>query len=157
MHHRFTAHEQEIANVILDRHIDGQFGFIERDTAARARIEFGAREPAEIAIGVADIGDGKLQITRATVVQDLAEKLERAFPGPRHRLRKITGRRWRIRFRLGRGCDGRSIIHAKAYIVARANVSGKSSFDLLLVNSGIGPIISTKGERNISVISALRK
>jgi len=126
MNHRFTAYEQEVTDVIFDRHIDGQFRFVECDTTARAGIEFGTRKPAEIAIRVADIGDSELQIARTAMLQDLAQKLKRALFGPGHRAGKITGRRRRIRFRFRcsrrRNC-GR-IIHAKRHIVAWEKSAG---------------------------------
>ena len=72
---------------------------------------FGARETAEIAISVANVRDGELQVAGATVTKDLADELERALFGAHHGLREIGGSRRRSRPGFGRHFNGRCIVH----------------------------------------------
>jgi hypothetical protein len=94
----FAADEEEIADVIFDGDVDDVLRFLERDATAHLGIETIDREAAEIAFGVADVGDGELQIARTTMRKDFAKKFERTFLRLNHRARKIrltlAGRNW---------------------------------------------------------------
>ena len=61
------------------------FRLVQRHAAAGLGIKLGARKAAEIAVGIANVGDGKLKITRAAVIQNFAEEFQRAFFG------RVTG------------------------------------------------------------------
>ena len=76
---RFAADEEQVADVIFYRDVDDILRFLEGDAAAGFGIEFGARKTAEIAIGVADVRDGELQVARTAVVEDFAHQFEQAF------------------------------------------------------------------------------
>src|SRR5580700_7786795 len=89
VHHRLAAHKQQVTDMIPKRDVDGLFGFIQGHTPPRLGIEFRTREPAKTAIRIADVRDGKLQIPRPAMLEDLADELERTFPGTRNRLGKI--------------------------------------------------------------------
>ena len=62
-----------------------------RHAAALLGIEPVHRKAAEVALGVADVGDGKLQITRPAMVEHLAEAaLSGLGLGPGHRAREVN-------------------------------------------------------------------
>jgi hypothetical protein len=73
---RFAADEEEVADVVVDANINDIAGLIQGDAAAPAGIKLVAGEPAKIALGVADIGDGELKEARSAVVEDFAEQFE---------------------------------------------------------------------------------
>jgi len=83
MHHRFATNEEQVADVIFQRDIHGLLRFVERDAAAGLGIKFRACKSAEVAIGVANVRDGKLQVAGAAVIQNFADEFERSPFGPR--------------------------------------------------------------------------
>jgi hypothetical protein len=90
---RFAAHEQQVAYMVLEADIDYVPCLLERDAAELPGIEPVDREVAEIAFGIADIGDGKLQVARSAVVENVPDQLKgalrRADDGCGHRSRKV--------------------------------------------------------------------
>ena len=99
MHHRFATHEQQIADVVFDGDVNDVARFLQRHAAARFGVKFGSGKTAEIAVGIANVGDGKLEIARPAMLEHLGGKLEHAFLWPHHRPGKV----WRRR---GRGTGG---------------------------------------------------
>jgi len=81
MHHGFATDEEEVADVIADADVDGVPGFLEGDGASGFGIELGTCEPAEVAVGVAEIGDGELEIPGTGVIEHIADEANEAFPG----------------------------------------------------------------------------
>ena len=73
MDHWLAADEEQVADVIFHRDVHDALRLVQRDAAARLRIKLGAREAAKAAVGVADVGDGKLQIARPAVIEDFAD------------------------------------------------------------------------------------
>ena len=73
---RLAADEQQVADMVFDADIDDVPGLGEGYAAALFGVEPIDGETAEIAFGVADVGDGKLQIARPAVIQDIFEKPE---------------------------------------------------------------------------------
>jgi len=92
VNHRLAAHEEQVADVVLDADVDDVARLLQRHAAPLLGVETVHREPAEIALGVADVGDGELEIARTAMLEHLAEQLENAGLGPDHRTGKI-GRR----------------------------------------------------------------
>jgi len=92
MHHRLAADEKQIADVIFQRNVHHAFRLVERHAPARLGIKLRAGEAAKVAVGIADVGDGELQVARAAVVQHFLEKGERGFFLANHRRGKIYGR-----------------------------------------------------------------
>jgi len=78
MDDRFAADEEEVADVVFDADIDDVFGFLEGDAAALLGIEAIDSEAAKVAFGVADIGDGELEVAGAAVVEDVFDELKGA-------------------------------------------------------------------------------
>ena len=112
MHHRFAADEQQIADVIFYGEVNDPLRLVQRDAFPRLRIKFRARESAESAVGIANVCDGKLQITRTAVIQNLANEFERSLFGSHDRLGKINSRRrQRFYFCRGRIFSNGSIVH----------------------------------------------
>ena len=95
MHHRFAADEKQIANVVLDANINHVTRLLKRHAASGFRIEFRTRKAAKIAVRIANVRDGKLQVTRPAMIEHFTDKFKRAFLGSR-RLGKI--RRCRSRW-----------------------------------------------------------
>jgi hypothetical protein len=93
---RLAADEKEVADVVLDTDGNDIAGFLQGDAAALAGIEFVPGEPAKIALGVADIGDGELEEARSAVVEDFAGQLQKGLPFQHDR--RGRGRRggWRL-------------------------------------------------------------
>ena len=83
VHQRFAPHKQQVTDVIFHRDVDDVLGFLERDAAALPGIEPVHREAAEIAPGIADVGDGKLEIARSAVAENFAEQSKQPFLRPR--------------------------------------------------------------------------
>ena len=79
VNHRFAADEQQVADVILHRDVHHVLRFLERHTAACFRIKLRARETAKVAIRVADVGDGELEITRPAMFEHFADQFEHAL------------------------------------------------------------------------------
>ncbi len=75
---RFAADEKQVTYLVLDRNADDILGLFQGDHAALVGLETSRGESAKTALGVAEVGDGKLQITRAAILQDLAEETPRA-------------------------------------------------------------------------------
>ena len=117
MDHGFAAHEEEVADVIFQGDVDGQLGFVEGDATARLGIEFGARETAEIAIGVANVRDGKLEVAGTAVIQNFAQQLELSLFRPCYRLGEIS--RGGRRKCLGRHLNCLRITHSKGTLCPR--------------------------------------
>ncbi len=74
---------------------------VQRHAAAGLGIELGARKAAEIAVGIANVGDGKLEIARPAVVQDFADEFEHAFlwarrPAWKNQARPLPPKRIRL-------------------------------------------------------------
>ena len=78
---RFAADKQHVADMILDTNIQHVPRLFQRDAAPLAGIEPVHGETAEIAFGVADVGDGKLQIARPAVGENLPGELPEVLPG----------------------------------------------------------------------------
>ena len=95
MHHRFAADEEQVADAIFYGDINDLARFLQRHAAPRLGIKLRARKTAETAVGIADVRDGELQITRPAVIENFLEKFERAFFGADDGLGKI----WRCRRR----------------------------------------------------------
>src|SRR5262249_44104299 len=98
----FAADEEQIADVILHGDVDDILRFLQGDAAAGFGIKFRTGKTAEIAIGIADVRDGELQVAGAAVVEDFAEEFEKAFFGPDNRLGEVRACGGAIR----RGCRG---------------------------------------------------
>ncbi len=90
----FATDEQEVADVIADGDVNDIAGFLKGDAAALPGIETVHREAAEIALRIANVGDGELEVTGAAVIEDFAEEFEGAFLGLADGLGKV-GRRGR--------------------------------------------------------------
>jgi hypothetical protein len=60
--------------VVFDGNVDDITSFLQGDAAALFRVETVDSKAAKIAFGVADIGDGELQIARAAMIEDVADK-----------------------------------------------------------------------------------
>ena len=82
MHHRLAADEKQVADVIFQRDVNTSALPVERHASPRLGIKLRARKSAEIAVGIANVGDGKLEIARPAVVQNFADQLERALFRP---------------------------------------------------------------------------
>jgi len=94
MDHRLAADKEQVADVIFQGDVNNLLRLVERHAAACFRIELGSRKPAKVAIGIANVRDGKLQIAGATVIQNFADEFERSLFWPRDGLRKVNfGRR----------------------------------------------------------------
>ena len=63
--HRFSADKEEEPDAVFDTDINRVIGFLERDALAGFGVKAVDRESAEIAMRVADVGDGKLEIARS--------------------------------------------------------------------------------------------
>ena len=124
VHERFAAHKQQIADVIFHRDVDDIPGFPERHAAALLRIEPVHRESAEVALRIADIRDGELEITRTAVLEHLTDQFENTFLRPGDGSGEIRRRPGRFRSRRvgSQGGDTHSIISpygdGKTWIVA---------------------------------------
>jgi hypothetical protein len=70
----FAAHEEDVADMIAMGNVDGFNGFLEGNTAAQAGFETVDSESAEVALCVADVRDGKLEISGAAMSEDIAEE-----------------------------------------------------------------------------------
>src|SRR5258708_3579478 len=79
---RFATHKKEVTDVVLHRDVDGVFALLERDAAALLGIEPVHREAAKIALGIANIGDGELEIARASMIEHFADQSEDTFVRP---------------------------------------------------------------------------
>ena len=87
MDQRFAADKEQVADVVFDADVDHVPRLFQGDAAALARVESVHGESAKIALGVADIGDGKLQIAGAAMRQDFAGEPPESFAsvwGPGH-------------------------------------------------------------------------
>ena len=110
--------------MIFQRDVDDIPGFHERHTAALLRIEPVHRESAEVALRIADIRDGELEITRTAVLEHLTDQFENTFLRPGDGSGEIRGRLGRFRSRRvgSQGGDTHSIISpygdGKNWIVA---------------------------------------
>ena len=89
--------------MILDADIDHILCFLQGDAAALFGVESIDGEAAEIAFGIADVRDGKLEVTGPAVVKDLANQARDALAGPddgrgkiRRGLRVVLNFRWRV-------------------------------------------------------------
>ena len=96
MHHRFAADEQQIADVVFYGDVNHVARFLQRHAAPRLGIKLGAGKSTKAAVGIADVGDGELQIARPAVIQNFADEFERSFFWAHDRLGKINFRRQRI-------------------------------------------------------------
>ena len=76
---RLAADEEEVADVVFDANVNDIAGFLKGDAVALAGVELVAGEAAEAALGVADIGDGELEVAGAAVVEDFDRKLEKGL------------------------------------------------------------------------------
>jgi len=68
MHHRFAANEQQIADVIFYGDVNDVTCFLQRYALPGFGIKLGAGKTAEIAVRIANVRDGELQVTRPTVI-----------------------------------------------------------------------------------------
>ena len=64
--------------MVFDADVYDVFGFLKGDAPALLGIEAIDSEAAEVAFGVADVGDGKLEIAGAAVVEDVFDELKGA-------------------------------------------------------------------------------
>ena len=76
---RFSANKKQVSDVVLDRDVDHVARLSQRDGTAVGRVEPVHREPAKIAAGVTDVGDGELQIAGAAVIQHFAQQAPNGF------------------------------------------------------------------------------
>jgi len=72
VHERFAAYKKQVSNVVFEGNIDDITGFLKGDAAALFRVEAVDGKAAKIAFGVANIGDGELQIARTAMSEDVA-------------------------------------------------------------------------------------
>jgi hypothetical protein len=86
MYHWFTTDEEEVADMVFKRDINGITRFLQCHTATGFGIELRSCESTEIAVSIANVGDGKLKITRPAMAEDFADEFECAFLGPFDRL-----------------------------------------------------------------------
>jgi hypothetical protein len=100
--HGFAADEEEVSDVVAAADIDHIACLLEGDAAALSGVEAIDGEAAEIALGVADIGDGELEIAGSAVFEDLTDQLAEGFVRGADRLGKVVG--GRSRGRGGGGC-----------------------------------------------------
>ena len=70
----FAADEEEVADLVTLADVDHVARFGPGHAAALARVKAVDRKPAELAAGVADIGDRELEVAGTAVVQDLANQ-----------------------------------------------------------------------------------
>ncbi len=89
MGHRFAADKEEEADTVFDADIDRVIGLLERDAFAGFGVEAIDGEAAEIAVGIADVGDGELEVARAATAQALPEQRPEAGLAYLGRLRRI--------------------------------------------------------------------
>ena len=82
MHHGFATHEKQVADLVLKRDVNGITPFLQCHTATGLGIKLRACESTEIAVCIANVGDGKLKIARSTMAENLTDKFKRAFLGP---------------------------------------------------------------------------
>src|SRR5437867_11207167 len=80
MHHRLAADKEQVTDMILHRDVDDIPRFLQGDAVPRFGIELRTRKTAEVAIGIADVGDGELQIAGPAVIEDFLEQLPGALP-----------------------------------------------------------------------------
>ena len=79
VHQRLAAHKEQVADVVLDADVDRRPALPSSVTLRRwLGIEAVHGESAKIAFGVADVGDGELQIARAAVRKNFAGQLTQA-------------------------------------------------------------------------------
>ncbi len=79
MHQRFPTDEQQVADVVPHRDVDDVLRLLERDAAPLLGIKLIHGEPAEVALGVADIRDGELKIARPAMLKHFLEELPPAL------------------------------------------------------------------------------
>jgi hypothetical protein len=89
MHHRFATNEQQIADVIFDGDVNDVTRFLQRHAVPGFGIKLGAGKTAEIAVRIANVRDGKLEIARSAMIKHLGGNLEHAFLWPPDRLGKV--------------------------------------------------------------------
>src|SRR6266436_4971198 len=94
-----AADKKQVADVILDADINDIACLLEGHAAALLWVEAVHSEAAEIAFGVADIRDGKLEVAWAAMVEHVSNQLKSAGFGPRNGTREIRRRRRRFRRR----------------------------------------------------------
>ena len=111
MHHRLATDEEQVADVIFHGDVNHIARLLQRHAAPRLRIELRARKSAEAAIGIADVRNRKLQITRAAVIQNLAYEFECSFFGAHDWLGKVNFRRQRIFLRCRRNFENGILAH----------------------------------------------
>jgi len=68
-----AADEQEVTDVVFNADIDDVAGFLEGDAAPLFGVKAVDGKAAKVAFGVADVGDGELEIAGAAVIENLAE------------------------------------------------------------------------------------
>src|ERR1041385_1220935 len=76
----FASDKEQVANMVVDTDVNNVPGLAERHTAALLRIEPVHSKSAEVAFRVANIGNRKLQIARAAMVEDILEQPETTAP-----------------------------------------------------------------------------
>ena len=69
MNERFATDEKEVSDVVFEGDVDDITGFLKGDATALLGIEAVHRKAAKIAFGVADVGDSKLEIAGAAMIQ----------------------------------------------------------------------------------------
>ena len=85
MDQRLASYKKQVANVIPHRNIDDIPGLLQCDAAPLFWVKTVHCEAAEIAFGVADVSDGKLEIPRPAMSQHLADQPGETFPWPFNR------------------------------------------------------------------------
>ena len=80
VHQRLAADKQQVADVVLHADVNHVPRLAQRHAAPLLGIEPVHRKAAEVALGVADVGDGELEIARPAMLEHLAQQLEPARP-----------------------------------------------------------------------------
>jgi hypothetical protein len=111
--------------MILYGDIDHIARFLQGHAPALFWIEPVHGKSAEVALGVADVGDGELQVTRPAMAQYVFEELENALFGANHWTRKIS--RGRSRWHGWGGSSGGSCAHPKQAFCRRNRERGNLS------------------------------
>jgi hypothetical protein len=79
---RLAADEEQVADVVLHRDVHHVLRFLQGHAAAGPGIQLGTGETTETAVGVAEVGDGELEVARAAVAKDFSDEFEDALAWP---------------------------------------------------------------------------
>ena len=105
MHQRFHTDEKQIPAMIPLRDVDDIERFLQRDRPALLWVKLGTGKTTEPTVRVAQVRDGKLEITRSAMIQHIPK--QRPTRGSRHLNPTMgiahTGIQWNGCTRDGRG------------------------------------------------------